>query len=157
MSPLRTTAILALAVPALGLAACGSSSSSDTLDKNALVSKANAICTSFNAKAKAIKPPTNLADPTQAAAYFGEASTLAKQQHAQLAALKPDDAAKAQWNTYIAADASATDYLGQLAAAAKAKDAAAGQKLLTNLQNVATKVTTAADTFGAKVCGSASN
>ena len=51
---LRRTALLAAALPVLALTACGSSSSSDTLNKADIAKKANSICTTFNAKAKAL-------------------------------------------------------------------------------------------------------
>ncbi len=156
MQSIRRLTIVAVAVPALALTACGSSSDK-SLDQKALAAKADAICVSYNKQAKAIAQPKNINDPAQAAAYFQAAHDLAKKQRDELGGLKPADAVKTKWAAYLAAYDEGTTYFQQLADAAKAKDQAAGQKLLTGFQTLSTKINGAADAVGATTCGSKSS
>ena len=151
----RHLALLGLALPALALASCGSSSDSG-LSKTKLAAKANAICANYNKQAKALKQPSNINDPAQAAAYFQAAHDLAKKQSDEFGSLKPASDVKTQWNTFIAAYDAGTAYLQQLADAATAKDATKGQTLVAGFPAVSNKVNTAADAFGATTCGSKS-
>ena len=82
-SPLRRTAAIALVLPALALAACGSDDKDSTtaattatpaapapLAQAALASKANAICKTANDKAKTVDLPQASDGAAAVAAYF---------------------------------------------------------------------------------------
>lgn len=153
MTSRRRASLLVLALPAVALAACGSSSDS-TLSKSDLVAKADKICANYNAKAKKLAQPNDITNAAQAATYFQSAHDLAQQQADEFAALKPADDVKDQWNAYVQANKQGTDYLQQLADAAKAKDATKGQQLLGGYQGLADSINSKADALGAKACGS---
>jgi hypothetical protein len=130
------------------VAGCGSSGG---LSKTALVSKANAICTSTQKSAGAIASPANLQDPSSAAAYFDKIAPLTAKETSDLAALKPDASAAKDWNAFVAAQKSANDLLQKIKAKADAKDAS-GLQDLRQVPAAGTRVQVAATKVGATVC-----
>jgi hypothetical protein len=142
---------LALAALALGLTACGSSSSDSGLSKSDLISKANAICKTGTKDGTAIKPPASLNDANVAAAYFDKVQAVIKKETDDLKALKPADDVKGDWNAFIAAQQKGEDLLEKITAKAHAKDAS-GQQDLAELTPVGKKVNAAATKLGATDC-----
>jgi len=151
----RTTIALIVAVASLGLAACGSSddSSSDdgTLSRSELADKADAICKAGEDAAKTVTAPANVADASDAEAYFAKIVPLHQTQTDDLAALKPDDEAKADWEAFMAAQQADQKLLDTILAKAKAKDAS-GQADLQKLAPQGAKFSAAAKKIGADVC-----
>ena len=73
-----------LALTALAVAGCGSSAPS----KASYVAKANAICDTYNAKAKAIKQPAEGATLSATADFINQTATLGGEETDKLKALK---------------------------------------------------------------------
>ncbi len=117
----------------LGMAACGGSddaSSDDSkLSRSELATKADAICKTGETDAETVTAPANLDDANDAAAYFEEVVPLHQKQTDSLAALEPDDDAKADWDAFMKAQNDNQALLEQILAKAKAKDATGQQDL----------------------------
>lgn len=146
---MRTITLAALASAALVAAGCGGSSG---LSKADLAKKANAICSKYSEKGKALGSP-NLNDPKQAEDYFNKATALARSQQSELEGLDPEQSVKADYGKLTKATGDATQLLADLAAAAKAKDRKKGVELVQKLQPISTAVENAANTIGASACG----
>lgn len=144
----RSLAALALALAAGTLAACGSSDSggSSTLDRAALAAKADALC--------AAAPDTTGApkDLAGVVTFLQQAIDQRAKLYDQLAALKPDDATKAQWDAVLADLKQANAYVPKLLAAAKAKDGAAYRQLLAPWIAADRKASAAATRLGTTHC-----
>jgi hypothetical protein len=152
MKAVKLGSVLALAVLALGLTACGSSDSKDSgLSKSDLISKANAICKRGTKEGTAIKPPASLNDAAVAAAYFDKVEAVTKKETADLKALKPASDVKADYNAFTTAQQTAEDLVEQITAKAHAKDAS-GQADIAKLGPLGKKVNAAAKKLGANDC-----
>ena len=152
----RTTIALIAAVASLGLAACGSSddsSSSDdgTLSRSELAAKADAICKTGEDAVNTVTAPDNVADASDAEAYFAKVVPLHQKQTDDLAALEPDDEAKADWEAFMAAQTADQELLDTILAKAKAKDPS-GQEDLKKVAPQAEAFAAAAKKIGANVC-----
>jgi hypothetical protein len=130
------------------LAGCGGSSG---LSRARLVAKANAICASTQAAARAVPSPANLTDPTAAAGYFDKIAPLTDKETHDLAALKADGAAAKDWNAFIAAQTQANALLQTLKAKADAKDPSGVQEL-SKVTTVGDRVLATASKLGATTC-----
>jgi hypothetical protein len=146
MTSIRAAALAA----ALLLAGCGGGT--DGLGQRALAAKANAICGRYAAEGRRLTPPQDITDPRQAVAFFTRAHDIAARQQAELARLKPAKAARPAYEALTRATGAATTLLGQLAAAARAKDANRGADLLQRLQPESDAVDRAAKPVGARSC-----
>jgi len=141
-------AVLAL----VGLGGCGGSSNSG-LTRSQLVAKADAICAQANQKAKQIPTPANLVqDATAAAAYFNKVVPIAEKGTDQLAALKPDSAASADWKAYIALRQQGVTLLKTIQRKANAHDPSGIQDLQKS-SAFQQQLAAAANKLGAKTCG----
>jgi hypothetical protein len=143
-----TKTISAAIVASLMIAGCGGGGG---LEKKALVGKANAICEKYAKRGEALGSP-DLTDPTKAEDFFNKAHDLAREQQDELVALKPADDVKADYGKLTKATGDATTLLGDLAAAAKAKDQQKGVELIQKLRPVSSAVDTAAKKIGADGC-----
>jgi hypothetical protein len=140
-------AVLALA----GLAGCGGSSKSG-LSRSQLVAKADAVCTQSNQKAKQIPAPADLVqNANAAAAYFKKVVPIAEQGTNQLAALKPDSAAKADWTSYITLRQQGVTLLKTIEHKASAHDPS-GIADLQKSNSFQQQLAAAANKLGAKAC-----
>jgi pimeloyl-ACP methyl ester carboxylesterase len=114
----RRALLLGLSLVAVGLSGCGGSDE-PPLTRPELVSKADAICRSMNAKIKALGTPKTLPDLQR---IGGQVRSVSDDGVKQLLDLKvPDDFAD-EWERMMALAGRSTGYAGELAAAAKAKD-----------------------------------
>lgn len=145
----------AAALSTLALVACGGGDDNggDTLKKADLVKKAEAICSDVEKKANAVEVPQNIADAGQAAPYFKKLAGFAHEQHDKLSALKPESAAKADYDAFLKAEDTAVELIDGLAKAAADKDAAKGAELL---QQVSANTTYEAAAKKAGIAGCAS-
>jgi hypothetical protein len=143
-----TKTISAAFIAALVIAGCGGGGG---LEKKALADKANAICEKYSKQGEALGSP-DLADPKKAEDYFTKAHDLAGKQQDELEGLEPADAVKADYGKLTKATGDATDLLGDLAAAAKAKDQQKGVELVQKLTPISSAVDTAAKKVGADSC-----
>ncbi len=143
---LATTATLAA-----GLAACGSSSSSDTLSRKQIDAKAGSICQAATTKGKAIKAPSSFQDAGVAAAYFDKVVPIVDAATAKLQALKPDSSVSADWNAYMKDRQTAGALLKTIRHKADTKDAS-GLKDLQRIPALAAKESAAAKKLGAPAC-----
>jgi hypothetical protein len=129
----RATIACVAAAACLGLVACGGSddkSSDDSkLSRTELAAKADAICKTGETDAESVTTPASFDDPTAAAAYFEKIVPLHQKQTDSLAALKPDDAAKADWDAFMKTQNANQQLLNTILAKAKAKDATGQQDL----------------------------
>lgn len=98
------TSRLACTVMAAGclavLGACGSGGAKK-LSATQLASRADAICAKARASARGIPAPQNLADPKQTGPYLEQVVPISEQETEDLAALRPDAAAKVRWDAFV--------------------------------------------------------
>jgi molecular chaperone GrpE (heat shock protein) len=149
MKAMRRAAVAAVA--ALTVAGCGGD---DGLTKKEVATKANAICEKYAAEGKKLGQP-DLTDPAKAEDYFNQAADLADKQQKELAALKPADSVKKQFDTLVSVSADATKLLGDLATASGKTDREAVAKLIQELTTVSENLDEAANDVGANSCASA--
>jgi hypothetical protein len=142
--------LVAAALCGAGLAACGGSSST-TLSRTELVSKANAICTTAQTSAKAVPQPASIQDAGQAAAYFDKIGPIAEIETSDLQALKPDSSAAPDWNAFISAQQAANTLLQTIRKKADAKDPS-GLQDLGKIQGAGQQVASTATKLGGTVC-----
>lgn len=147
-------ALLAL-IACLGLAACGESDDTSSADsglaKSELAAKADAICKTGEADAAAVESPKDFSDATAAAAYFEQIVPLHQKQTDALAALKPDDDAKADWDAFMKTQNENQQLLDTILAKAKAKDPS-GQEDLKKFTTSSQKFAAAATKVGSAQC-----
>ena len=124
------------------------------LDRAALAARANAICAKYRSRFLDISLPTDLTDLKAVARYAADSHSLFQERHAELAALTPDATAAPRWKAFIAANRKTTDVLGELEAAARAKDVTAMANVTTKSQTLLQQGLAAADAAGATGCGS---
>jgi hypothetical protein len=153
----RTPLTILAAAAALGLAACGSSGggSSDTLAKTDLAKKADAICQTAIAAARKIQAPpgfgTTAGAPQEAAAYLEKVRPITQREVNDLAALKPADDVKADFQDMVAKEKTVAAYLDGLIAKAKASDPT-GLQDLAKSPTVGKPFAAAARKIGANGC-----
>ena len=150
------TAVLAVLCSSLALGACGSSGSGDsggggTLSRQDLVSKANEICRTAQAKASSIQAPANIQDAKAAAAYFDKVAPITAKETSDLKALKAPDAVKKDWDAFVTAQVAANDLLEQIKQKADKADSS-GLQDLKKIPAVSQKVVTTAQKIGATDC-----
>lgn len=154
MNRIATLALIALTA-SFGLAACGGgsdeSSSDDGLSRAELASKADAICKTGETDAEAVDAPASFDDANVAAEYFGKIVPLHQKQTDDLAALKPDAEAKADWDAFMATQNANQQLLDTILAKAKAKDPS-GQRDLAEFQTKSQAFATAAKKLGSEEC-----
>lgn len=152
---IRRTAVALVALAAcLGVAACGGSedgSSGDALARSELVERADAICKEGETAAAAVEAPEDLTDANDAAAYFEQIVPLHRKQTDDLAALEPDDAARADWDAFMAAQNANQRLLETILAKAKASDRS-GQQDLAQFTAKSQEFARAATKVGSKEC-----
>ncbi len=152
--PLLATLVAALACTAT-LAACGGDddapTTSATLGDAELVAQADAICKRFEAQAKAVPDPRDVADATEAARYFGAVAPLARRQQTALEALDPAASLQAPYDAFLAASRRGTELLETLARKAAARDAS-GMQQLGQLEPLSQAIDAAADRVGLRSC-----
>jgi hypothetical protein len=161
----RPTLLLLTATAAVSLSACGSSDSSSgssggssasassgPFTRAQLAAKADAICANAKTASHAIVQPTSLtASPAKSATFFEQVGVVVRNEANQLAALKPDSEAKADWNAMVAGQLQLANLTDDIAKKVKARNTAG----LTELQSPAargTAFTAAATKIGAKGC-----
>jgi hypothetical protein len=142
-----TAALLALGV---GLTACGGSGSK-ALSRAELGKRANAICQDAGADAQKLKQPADNATPEQRAAWLGKVSRVADTMTRNLAALAPDDAAKADWDVFLAKE-KANDALYRTIGEKAHKNDPSLQRDLRRILPLADAIATAARKVGATGC-----
>ncbi len=148
---------IALASVLAGCSKSGSSSSSDTIAKADFIAQADAICTSEDAKVKAVTPPGNPSDATaedlsQWSDYFDQVLPIIKGEATKLTALPDPDTDKSlldTWGTKFAASITAIDNLDTAAKAGNLADFQAGNDPATQADDAAKQ---AAADFGFKSC-----
>jgi len=155
---IRKATIVLIAVAAcLGLAACGgsddksSSASEDTLSRSELATKADAVCKTGEADAAGVTAPSDFSDASAAKSYFEKVVPLHQKQTDGLAALKPDDEAKADWDAFMKTQNDNQVLLDTILAKAKAKDPS-GEKDLQQIAPKAQLFATAAKKIGSTEC-----
>jgi hypothetical protein len=144
---MKTTMLAALVCAAV-VAGCGGGGG---LSKKELASKADAICAKYSKEGQKLGAP-DLSDPEKAADYFDKATDLANRQQDELEGLEPSDSVKSDYAKLTKATGQATDLLGDLAEAAKAKDQKKGGELVAKLTPISQAVDTAAKDIGADSC-----
>ena len=140
--------ILLVAACAAIVVGCGGS---DGLSRKELAKKANAICAKYSKQGEGLGSP-DLTDPAKAEDYFGKAKDLTQKQQDELEALEPVESVKADYKKLTDASGEVTALLGDLAAAAKAKDNKKGVSLIQKLTPLSAKVDAAASGIGADDC-----
>jgi hypothetical protein len=151
----KATIVLIALAACPGLAACGGSgdkSSDGKLNRKAIAAKGDSICKPVNAKADEVPAPVSVENAAAAAAYFAKLVPLHQKETDDLAALKPDDAVKADWDAFMVTQNANNTLLKTILDKATAKDASGQQ----DLQQIAPKVaasTAAAKKVGMTECG----
>jgi hypothetical protein len=146
----KLSLVIAAAACGTALPACGGSSS-NTLSRSELVSKANAICTTAQTAAKAVPQPASIQAAGQAAAYFDKIGPITDTETTQLQALKPDSSVAPDWNAFISAQQAANTLLQTIRKKADAKDPS-GLQDLGKIQGAGQQVASTATKLGATVC-----
>jgi len=151
----RATIVLVLVAACLGLAACGGSDdeSSDDgkLTRTELAAKADTICKTGEADAEAVEAPASFDDANAAAGYFEKIVPLHQKQTDSLAALEPDDEAKADWDAFMDSQNANQKLLDTILAKAKAKDPT-GQQDLAQFTAKSQEFAAAAKKIGSDEC-----
>ncbi|HEX6391103.1 MAG TPA: hypothetical protein VFZ89_16705 [Solirubrobacteraceae bacterium] len=152
----RVTCILLAA--ALGLAACGGDDDSGGLSKTDLATKADAICKEATTAARQLKVPPDFAQPNSnsvaLAEYLSKLVPITSKQAADLAALKPADDVKQQWDAFTAKEQELSDYLKKVLTKAQANDPSALTDLQQDVPRLGQEFTTMAGQLGARGCAS---
>lgn len=134
------------AVLALAIAGCGGGGG---VSKSEYVSKADAICSKYNAKIKALGNP----DPSELGKFVGKGKALASQELAELKALdRPDELKKDLDEVYGILDQEIAKF-DDLQAAAEKQDAAAITKAVGELDKLDKRSEVIAKKIGMKACG----
>lgn len=140
---------LAIAMLALALAACGGD---DGLSKAQLAKRANAICTDSNKKVAGVPhPPTR--SPASAAAYYAQTRPIISDGTAKLARLKPRDAVKKDWDSFVRKQARSARLLDDLVEQVTRGDARV-QQTQAQIESLVAQLSTAAKRVGADACAS---
>lgn len=161
----KVTILLIALVACPSLAACGGSddkSSSDSsggsastsdsgLSRTELATKADAICKTGEDDAATVTAPSDFSDATAAEDYFAKVVPLHQKQTDALAALSPDDEAKADWDAFIKTQNDNQALLDSILAKAKAKDPS-GEKDIEQIVPLAQKFSAAATKLGSSGC-----
>jgi hypothetical protein len=137
----------------VALAACGSSSSNSAsgLSKRQLAVNTNAICDKYKAKIKAVPAPANVADATQAAAYFDKIAPLYGQAVGAMRALKPASGVSAEWTTVVAGFGAVSALIDQIKTAADSHNPS-GLALLPKVKPLRDAANVNANALGATDC-----
>jgi len=146
---IRIAASLALIAMALG--ACGEDSKK--LPKAEVVKEANAVCTKYKKKIRAIARPTETgAGPealTALGEYFDKVLPVTEDLHDELGNLEPEDEdLKKKWNTYLDEQQSGIDQVREVSEKAKDGDRKAVEAGLRDSDGP-----DAQPIFGQKECG----
>jgi hypothetical protein len=158
----RKAASLASAVIALGLTACGGSTSSNgnggtsaspSLSRVEIDRRANAICDAAGKQLTRLPHPGSITTINQAAPYFDQATRIADDLTSKLQALRPAADVKADWDAYLKLQVEATRKFDSVRVKADRNDNS-GLKELQSLQKKTPAVDAAANRAGARVCGS---
>ncbi len=156
-----------IALGALAVAGCGSSSSSSSssttgasgasgsapLSQSEFVSQANAACKQYQDAYGALKPASN--STSDVAAYAAQGLALANRAYAQLAALTPPSDLQAKYTQYLSDTKSQLGVFQDMESAAKAGDTSKMNAVLQKLEAGAGQVNSEAQDLGLTVCGNA--
>lgn len=152
LSLLAVAATLAFAGCGGSDEASGDSGSSDTLPRAELATKADAICETAKQDSLKVTQPTDFAtDPAAAAGYLSKIQVITRTEQTDLAALKPDADAKADYDAMVAAQGKLAGLLDGVVTKAKAKDASGLQDLAKGA-DLSKPFIAAATKIGAKGC-----
>lgn len=130
------------------LAGCGGD---DGLSPTALAEQADAICTKFADRGRALGRP-DLTEPQAAEAYFSQAADLARVQQEELEALRPAGDLQEDYEQFTAATARAVALLDDLTAASAEADDKRREALVAQLPRLRIEVDDAAGIVGAEDC-----
>jgi hypothetical protein len=145
--------VVALALTAVVLVGCGSSSSSSGLSKQQLASKTNAICNKYKAKIQAVPQPSDISKPGSAARYFNQIAPLYDQAVAEFNKLKPAANVQAQWSQVPSRFGALASVVDQITTKANKADPSA-TALLSQVKPLTDSANAAADSIGATACAS---
>jgi hypothetical protein len=141
-----------IAAAAVGIAGCGSSSSGGGLDRAALASKLDSICTSSAAKVKGIAQPADLlTNHAAAGTYFKQVAAIYNSTLTSIKELKPASDVQADYTTVVTRLTTLSGLLDQIEAKAVAGDTS-GLQLLTQIKPTTDALNTAAAKIGATAC-----
>jgi hypothetical protein len=143
--------VAALAGAVLLLAGCGSSGSG-TLSRAQLITRANAACSSTNARIAAQPEPSSL---EALAGYASDTRSATTQLQQSLSALKAPASDSAAFDRYVAALEQGDALLARISSAAGAEEGAAVSSLGKELAKIPTA--TLADAAGLSACAKASS
>jgi uncharacterized protein YecA (UPF0149 family) len=154
---MRRRSAVALLVAVFVLAACGSSES-DENDRRAYINKADAICAHTNADLKETNTRLDeLARSARNVSEFqddlGDGQQLARDELADIKALKVPKGAEDEIKLVIAARERQLDAIDKLIDASKRNDASAFQLASRDVQEARKTAQGEADKFGFRICG----
>ncbi len=136
----------------LTLAACGGGGSG--LSKAGLAEQANAICQQAAGQIKGIgsAPGDFQTNPKAAAAYLDKVVVISDLTVARLASLKPDDSAKAQWQSFIEANQAAARALDTARVKAEKRDPSGITDFENAVNSLQGRINATAKAIGATSC-----
>lgn len=147
-------AMLATALFALGISACGGGD--DKLSKDELARQADTICREFDKKIKAVPQPAGAANERTAADYYDQTRPIIADSIEEFETLEPADSVQRDWETFIAKQKEAARLLDEFLAQVKARDRTA-QRTLAQINAAIAASSTAAKRIGADACATSSS
>jgi hypothetical protein len=144
-------AVVAMLALSVCLDGCGASNSGGTLPRPALLSLANAICTTASSAGKTIKPLADIRTVTAAAAYLNRIAPISARETRSLQALSPASDVKPPWDAFISEQVAANQLLQSLEAKAEHHDPSV-RGSLRQVGPASQAVFDAASALGAKAC-----
>jgi hypothetical protein len=141
----------ALLLTLAGLAFAGCGGGGDELSRSELISKADAICHSVNAKTRALGRPASFADLER---LGGKARTITDDGISKLKELTPPKELQDDWNRFVDMADRQRGFTSDLVDAAKAKDAQKVQRIATAASANANKLHALAKRNGFQDCSS---
>jgi hypothetical protein len=141
--------LLALAVVAVALAACGGDEG-ERLSEADWIAQADSICAEAQDELDALPEPANAAELAEQAEAAVE---IAERQLARLRDLRPPEAAEADFGSMLDLTERQIEITGEIAEAAAARDQAAVQELVAEGESVDDRADELAAGYGFDSCG----
>ncbi|MDO9353639.1 MAG: hypothetical protein Q7T55_08085 [Solirubrobacteraceae bacterium] len=155
----RSPSVVLVLAAMVSFAGCGSSdegassdASSKALTRTELATKADAICQTAKTDALAVDQPKDFAtNPKAAATYLTAVQKITRKEQTDLAALTPDDEAKADYDAMVKSQGALADLLDGVVEKANAEDESGLQDLARSAE-LSKPFVAAATKIGAKGC-----
>jgi hypothetical protein len=137
-------------LPALVLAACAGGGDGDRLSRADFISRADAVCTEYEAKLDALGTPQN---EEQLAAFAERALPIAEDGRGELGELRPPEDLEATYDAWLEQGDRAIEIVEELRDAAEDGDAAEIQRIAQEAEETDREANRLAAELGFEQCG----